>query len=60
MRFELGIARFGVQHFTSGLPVSAQLTHEHHSGVKYCYIPVFKTYLPDTTPVKHKCREPGY
>ena len=21
MRFELGIARFGVQHFTSGLPV---------------------------------------
>ena len=22
MRFELGIARFGVQHFTSGLPVS--------------------------------------
>ena len=22
MRFELGIARFGVQHFTSGLPAS--------------------------------------
>ena len=25
--------------------------------VRYLF---FKTYLPDTTPVKHKCREPGY
>ena len=42
MRFELGIARFGVQHFTSGLPVSVASSCLRFSGLSWVVTVTFQ------------------